>query len=84
MINTYAGLLIAPLLFLAAAVFTFDSGIVATLLDALPFSQAVKLLTDGISPQQPFGAGPLAWLVIGVWAVAGYAILARLVSRREL
>jgi hypothetical protein len=83
-INTYAGFLIAPLVFLAGAVFSFESGIVGAILDVLPLSQAVKLLADGVSPQPPFDAGPFAWLVILVWALAGYAILARIASRREL
>jgi ABC-2 family transporter len=83
-INTYAGFLIFPLVFLAGAVFTFDSGIVAGILDALPLSQAVKLLANGISSPRPFEAGVVAWLVIVAWAVGGYAVLARIASRREL
>jgi hypothetical protein len=83
-INTYAGFLIAPLVFLAGAVFTFNSGITEAILDVLPVSQAVKLLADGVSPQQPFSAGPLAWLVVVAWALAGYGILARIAARREL
>ena len=83
-INTYAGFLIAPFVLLAGAVFTFDSGIGGAVLDVLPFTQSVKLIADSISPQEPFGAGPLAWLVIAVWALAGYVILARIASRREL
>jgi hypothetical protein len=83
-INTYAGFLIVPLVFLAGAVFTFDSGIAGAILDVLPVSQAFKLLADGVSPQQPFGGGPLAWLVVAAWALAGYGILARIAARREL
>jgi ABC-type multidrug transport system permease subunit len=83
-INTYAGFLIAPLVLVAGAVFSFESGIPGAILDLLPLSQAVKLLADGVSPQPPFDAGPFAWLVIAVWALAGYAILARIASRREL
>jgi ABC-2 family transporter protein len=83
-INTYAGFLIAPLVFLAGAVFTVDSGIVGAILDVVPFSQGVKLLADSISSPRPFDAGLFAWLVIGVWALAGYAVLARVASRREL
>jgi len=83
-INTYAGFLVVPLVFMAGAGFKFESGIAGAVLDLLPLSQAVKLLSDGASPQQPFDAGPLAWLVIAVWAVAGYGILARIATRREL
>jgi len=83
-LNTYAGFLVVPLVFLAGAVFTFDSGILATLLDALPLPQAVKLLTDGVSSQRPFGTGAVAWLVVGAWGIAGYALVARVATRREL
>jgi len=83
-VNTYAGFLIWPLVFLAGAVFLFDSGIAEAVLSVVPLSEAVKLLADGVSPQQPFDAGPLAWLVVVVWAFAGYGLLARIATRREL
>jgi hypothetical protein len=83
-INTYAGFLVFPFVGLAAAAFFVDSGIFATILDVLPFSQAAKLLGDGLSPQAPFDAGPVAWLVIAAWAVAGYAALVRIAARREI
>ena len=83
-INTYAGFLVAPLIFMVGAVFTFDAGIPGAIFDVLPVSQAVKLIADGASPQQPFGAGPFSWVVIAVWALAGYGLLARIATRREL
>jgi len=33
---------------------------------------------------QSFDAGPVAWAVIAAWALLGYAILARIASRKEL
>jgi hypothetical protein len=83
-INTYGGFLVFPFVALAAATFFVDSGIFATLLEVLPFTQAAKLLGDGVSAQAPFDAGPVAWLVIAAWALAGYGVLARIASRREL
>ena len=83
-INTYAAFLLAPLIGSAVAVYLVDSGIVGAILDVLPFSQAAKLLADGVSGQAPFGAGVVAWLVIAAWALAGYGALARIASRREV
>jgi ABC-2 type transport system permease protein len=83
-INTYGAFLLMPLLGLAVAVFFVDTGILATLLGLLPFSQATRLLGDGLSAEAPFGAGTAAWLVIAVWALAGYGLLARYAGRREL
>jgi ABC-2 type transport system permease protein len=83
-INTYGGFLLIPVVGAAAAVFFVEGGVAGAILDALPFTQATRLLSDGLSAQTPFDAGPLAWLVIAVWAVAGYALLARIVARREL
>jgi ABC-2 family transporter protein len=83
-INTYAGFLVVPLIVSAGAVFAVEDGIPAMILDALPFTQATKLLADAIAPQPPFDAGPGAWVVIVVWAAVGYGILARIASRREL
>jgi hypothetical protein len=83
-INSYAAFLLAPLIGSSIAIYFVDSGAVATLLDALPFSQAAKLLADGVSGQAPFDAGPVAWLVITAWAIVGYTALMRIVARREI
>ena len=50
----------------------------------LPFSQAARLLGNGLSAEDPFDTGLVAWAVIAAWAIAGYAILARIATRREL
>jgi hypothetical protein len=83
-LNTYGGFLAPVFIGMGLAVFLVDSGIFATILDLLPVSQASKLLGNGVSGQAPFEAGLESWLVIAAWAVAGYAILARIASRREL
>ena len=83
-INTYGGVLLIPLIAAAAAVFFVEEGALATILDLLPFTQATRLLADAIPPEPPFDAGAGAWLVIAVWGIAGYALLARIAARREL
>jgi hypothetical protein len=83
-INSYGAFFLFPVIGLAAAVYFVDSGVFATVLDLLPFSQAAKLLGDGLSAETPFDAGLVPWVVIAVWAAIGYAILARIASRREL
>ncbi len=83
-INTYGAFLLFPFVGLAAAVFFARSGVLLTILDVLPFSQAARLLGDGLSEQTPFHAGLLSWVVIAVWAVLGYVALARIATRREI
>jgi ABC-type multidrug transport system permease subunit len=83
-INTYGGVALIPLIVAAGAVFFVESGVAATVLDALPFTQATKLLADAIAERPPFGAGVVAWLVIAAWGVVGYALLGRIAARREL
>jgi ABC-type Na+ efflux pump permease subunit len=82
-INTYGAFLVAPVAGAAVAVFVLDPGVVRTILDGLPFTQAAKLLGNGVAPGA-FHTGAVAWLVIGAWALAGYGALVRVASRREL
>ena len=83
-INTYGAFLLFPFVFLAAAAFFVEGGVFGAILDVLPFSQAAKLLADGLSAQSPFDAGLGAWVVIAAWALIGYALLAQITSRREI
>lgn len=84
-INTFGVFLVFPLVGLAGAVMFVTSGIFATVLDLLPFSQAMKLLVNGLAPEEPFGGSVVvSLLVIVAWAVLGFAVLARYASRREV
>jgi hypothetical protein len=83
-INTYGAFFLIPFVGLAGAVFFVESGVLMTILDVLPFSQAARLLGNGMSAREPFDAGLSSWLVIAAWALLGYAVLARITARREL
>jgi hypothetical protein len=83
-INSYAAFLLTPLIASAVAVYFTPSGVLGAVLDVLPFSQAGRLLGDGVAAAPPFGAGAVAWLVIAAWAVVGYTALIRIATRREI
>jgi len=82
-INTYGGFLIMPVLVIVFATLIVDSGPLLVLLDVLPFSQGARLMFDAVGPEDPFGAGLVAWLVLAAWCVVGFAVLTRVVVRRE-
>lgn len=84
-INTYGGFALIPFIGLALApLFVPADAAFDTVLDVLPFSQATKLMGDGMSAATPFDTGAVAWIVIAAWAIVGYAVLARFAARREL
>jgi hypothetical protein len=83
-INTYDAYFLIPLIGVALAALFVDSGVVATVLDYLSVSQAVRLLGDGLAADARLDADPLAWAVIAAWTVAGFGILARIASHREI
>src|ERR1044072_3993063 len=81
-INSYGASFLFPLIGAAAAVFFLDSGVISTILDCLPFSQAAKLLGDAVSSDTPFDAGLASWLgVRGLGGVGGDS-LGRASTRR--
>lgn len=83
-INTFGGLLVIPVVALCFAVLIVDSGVLAAALDVLPFTQGTRLLFDAIGEEPVFAAGAVAWCVLGAWTLLGFALLARVVGRREL
>jgi ABC-type Na+ efflux pump permease subunit len=83
-LNTWSGI---PLLLVIMPVFFVGLGLpqwIQTAMSALPGSQAMKLLVDGLSGQRFYGDTWVSLLVIAVWAVAIYAALIRTLSRREV
>lgn len=53
------------------------------LMAASPTNQAMRLLADGLSGQELLGGWWAAFAIIGAWALAGYGLLLRTLSRRE-
>lgn len=53
------------------------------LMAASPTNQAMRLLADGLSGQELLGGWWVAFAIIGAWALAGYGLLMRTLSRRE-
>ena len=82
-LNTWSGI---PLLVVIMPVFFVGLGLpqwVDTAMSALPGSQAMKLLVDGLSGRTIYGDSWLSLAVIAGWAVVIYAVLIRTLSRRE-
>ena len=82
-LNTWSGI---PLLVVIMPVFFIGIGLpqwVDTAMGALPGSQAMKLLVDGLTGQAMYGGSLLSLGVIALWAAGVYAVLIRILSRRE-
>ncbi len=83
-LNTWSGI---PLMIVIMPVFFVGLGLpqwIQTAMSALPGSQAMKLLVDGLSGQAFYGDSWLSFAVIAAWAVVIYAVLIRTLSRREV
>lgn len=82
-LNTWSGI---PLLLVIMPVFFVGIGLpqwTDMVMSALPGSQAMKLLVDGLSGQALYGNWMLSFAVIAAWAVVIYAVMIRTLSRRE-
>ena len=83
-LNTWSGI---PLLAVIMPVFFIGLGLpqwVQTAISALPGSQAMKLLVDGLSGKAFYGDSWTSFAVMAAWAVVIYAVLIRTLSRREV
>lgn len=81
-LNTWMGLLLFPILtpaFLAGANLP---PVADGILQALPTTQGMRLLVDGALDHDVFGNHLLAVAVLAAWALAGFALLSRILQRR--
>jgi ABC-2 type transport system permease protein len=82
-LNTWSGVFLIPVIVPAALVSAPVDGVVEAVLLALPTSQMMRLLTDATVGDSVFGGAWLSFLVIVVWGIVAYAVVAWQLSRRQ-
>jgi len=82
-LNTWGGLLLLPVLFPAFVTGLPMPRMVEITSLILPTSHATRIAVNGISGEAIFNNLPLSFLVLALWAIAGYALLLWRLSRRE-
>lgn len=82
-LNTWGGIIILPILAPAFAVGLPIPGWLQTIFDAMPASQATRVMIDSLSSEQFFGQAWVSFLVMAFWAVAAYALLVQRLGHRE-
>ncbi len=81
-LNTWGGVVLLPILAPAFAVGLPVPGWVQGIFDAIPTSQATKVMINSLSGERFFTHIWLSFVVMAVWAVAAYAILVQRLARR--
>ena len=81
-LNTWGGVVLLPILAPAFAVGLPVPGWVQGIFDAIPTSQAIKVMINSLSGERFFTHIWLSFVVMAVWAVAAYAILVQRLARR--
>jgi ABC-type multidrug transport system permease subunit len=82
-LNTWGGLLLLPILFPAFVTGLPVPRVIEIAALALPTSHATRIAINGISGEAIFHNLWLSFLVLALWAVAGYGLLLWRLSRRE-
>ncbi len=82
-LNTWSGVFILPVLTPVFLVGLSEPGWLVRLLDVLPTSQGTRLAINGLTGEAIFADAWLSYLVIAVWGVVAYALLAWQLRRRE-
>ena len=82
-VNTWAGFFLMPVIAPAFMVgFPFPD-VVDTVLSLLSTSQAMRLMINAVSGQTLFGDMWVSFLVLVVWSIVAYGLLALRLSRRQ-
>jgi ABC-2 type transport system permease protein len=82
-LNTWGGLLLLPVLFPAFVTGLPVPRALELIALAIPTSHATRISLNGISGEAIFGQIWLSFVVIALWALAGYGLLLWRLSRRE-
>jgi ABC-2 type transport system permease protein len=82
-LNTWGGVIILPILAPAFAVGLPIPGWLEKIFEAIPTSQAVRVMVDSLTNQSFFGGTWLSFVVMVLWALVAYAVLIQRLQRRE-
>ncbi len=82
-LNTWGGLLLLPVLFPAFVTGLPVPRVIEILALTLPTSHATRIAINGISGEAIFNNLWFSFLVLALWAIAGYGLLLWRLSRRE-
>jgi hypothetical protein len=82
-VYSWSSVMLIPVIGPAFAVGLPVPDAVATLLKALPTSQGMRVMTNGLAGQALFSDAWQSYLVVGLWALGAYGLLAWRLSRRE-
>lgn len=82
-LNTWGGIIILPFLAPAFAIGFPIPGWLQSVFDAIPTSQATKMMIDSMTSEPFFGQTWLAFGVMALWAVLAYLLLVQRLSHRE-
>lgn len=82
-LNTWAGVYLIPVIAPAFMVGLPLPDALDTLLLALPTSQAMRLLVNGMSGEDLFSNAYLSWFVVAAWGIAGYGLLSWRLSQQS-
>jgi ABC-type multidrug transport system permease subunit len=82
-LNTWGGLLLLPVLFPAFVTGLPTPRVIEIAALTLPTSHATRIAINGISGEAIFNNLWISFLILALWAVAGYGLLLWRLSRRE-
>lgn len=82
-VYSWSSVMLIPVIGPAFAVGLPVPDVVNTLFKALPTSQGMRVMTNGMAGEALFSDAWQSYLVVGLWALAAYGLLAWRLSRRE-
>lgn len=82
-VYSWSSVMLIPVIGPAFAVGLPVPDAVDALFKALPTSQGMRIMTNGLAGQPLFADAWQSYLVVGLWALAAYGLLAWRLSRRE-
>lgn len=82
-VYSWSGLMLLPVIGPAFAVGLPVPAALDLVFKALPTSQGMRIMTNGLAGKQVFSDEATSFAIVGLWALAAYAVLTWRLSRRE-